>query len=308
MIRFFFGFLCVAFLISCNNDNKLGKADLPDDYFEQLEEFYSRRHQSLTHETGWMRIAGMYWLNQGTNTFGSGSSNDVVFPAGFIPEYAGIFEVTGDTVRLINSANLNLTHNDERITSLVMYPAEQETRARYETLEWFIIKRLDLIGIRLFNSYNERADAFTGFPRYPVLPDNYVSAEFIKFDEPEIIRIANILGQEDDFESPGRLRFRYAGKIHEIITLPGGEGSAFVILGDLTNRDETYQAGRYLYVDYPTGDNSYTTIDLNRLYNPPCAYNAFTTCQLPPVQNRLDVRVEAGEKRPDDYFSVDPSN
>ena len=39
-------------------------------------------------------------------------------------------------------------------------------------------------------------------------------------------------------------------------------------------------------------------LDLNRAYNPPCAFSEFTTCPLPPKQNILPVRVEAGEKYP----------
>lgn len=296
---FVLGLFLISFIVSCSDKIELGPAELPADYYDQLDDFYARRHHSLTHETGWMRIAGMYWLNQGTNTFGSAPDNDVVFPQGFINEYAGSFVVSGDTVRLVNSFGLKITHNDEKTDTLLMYPVDQETRARFGTLEWFIIKRLDLIGIRLFNSHNELADSFTGFPRYPVLAENFVKAELVRFDDPEIIRIANILGQEDDFESPGRLRFKYAGEFHELITLPGGENSLFVIVGDLTNRDETYQAGRYLYVEIPPQGETVTNIDLNRLYNPPCAYNAFTTCQLPPIQNRLNVRLEAGEKRPE---------
>jgi len=31
--------------------------------------------------------------------------------------------------------------------------------------------------------------------------------------------------------------------------------------------------------------------------NPPCAFTPFATCPLPPEQNRLAVRVEAGELR-----------
>jgi hypothetical protein len=37
-------------------------------------------------------------------------------------------------------------------------------------------------------------------------------------------------------------------------------------------------------------------LDFNRSYNPPCAFTPFATCPLPPPNNRLDVRVEAGEK------------
>jgi hypothetical protein len=39
------------------------------------------------------------------------------------------------------------------------------------------------------------------------------------------------------------------------------------------------------------------TLDFNRLENPPCAYTVYATCPLPPVQNRLTVALQAGEKR-----------
>jgi len=95
----------------------------------------------------------------------------------------------------------------------------------------------------------------------------------------------------------GVLRFLIDGEEDRIITLVGGE-RMFIIVGDLTNQDETYQAGRYLYVDIPAEGEVITTIDFNKMYNPLCAYSAFTTCQLPPKENRLDVRIEAGDLRP----------
>jgi uncharacterized protein len=39
-----------------------------------------------------------------------------------------------------------------------------------------------------------------------------------------------------------------------------------------------------------------TRLDFNKAYNPPCALNDFATCPLPPLQNHLKLRVEAGEK------------
>ncbi|MEA2490620.1 MAG: uncharacterized protein QOH21_2412, partial [Acidobacteriota bacterium] len=58
----------------------------------------------------------------------------------------------------------------------------------------------------------------------------------------------------------------------------------------------TYPAGRYLYADMPGKDGT-TVIDFNRAYNPPCAFTTFATCPLPPLQNRMPVRVTAGEKK-----------
>jgi uncharacterized protein (DUF1684 family) len=46
------------------------------------------------------------------------------------------------------------------------------------------------------------------------------------------------------------------------------------------------------------GDDGYTILDFNKAYNPPCAFNTFTTCNLPPPENRLELDIKAGEKTP----------
>jgi uncharacterized protein (DUF1684 family) len=77
--------------------------------------------------------------------------------------------------------------------------------------------------------------------------------------------------------------------------LEEGSPDLFFIFGDETNRTETYGAGRFLYAA-PAKDGT-VILDFNRAYNPPCAFSAFATCPLPPKQNRLALKVEAGEKR-----------
>jgi uncharacterized protein (DUF1684 family) len=68
----------------------------------------------------------------------------------------------------------------------------------------------------------------------------------------------------------------------------------FFIFRDETSGHETYGAGRYLYSELPR--EGHVTLDFNKAYSPPCAFTRFATCPLPPRQNRLAVRVEAGEK------------
>ena len=63
---------------------------------------------------------------------------------------------------------------------------------------------------------------------------------------------------------------------------------------DETNGDTTYVGGRFLVVDMPKDGK--VIVDFNRAYNPPCAYTDFATCPLPPPENRLPIRIEAGEK------------
>lgn len=288
----------VLTIVACSSQPELGLAPIPENYTVELDLFYSDRHESLTKANGWMRIAGMYWLDEGVNTFGSDTTNNVVFPAGKIAMNAGTYRVERDSVWMTPSPDDQFYADQITLEQeTLLYPTDPELRVQSGDLEWYIIKRGNLMGIRLYNADNPLVDGFEGFPRYETDANYYVQAELITEGVPDSIKIANILGQEEMTPSRGVLRFKLGEMEYRLTSLVGGE-RMFIIVGDLTNQDETYQAGRYLYVDMPKEGGKTTVIDFNKMYNPPCAYSAFTTCQLPPVENRLDVRIEAGEMRP----------
>ncbi len=300
-------YIIIAVLLAgCTKSAELGPALVEITYLEDLEEFYATRHHSLTEEFGWMRLAGMFWLENGSNSFGSSQENKVVLPKGFIPDFAGSFEVTDSTVIMSVLPDVEITVSDSVVNMVDMQVGNDNDsiRARYKTLEWLVIKRGNLLGVRLYNSYNPKVDEFDGFPRYETDTDFYVMAELVTEDVPKTVRIANILGQEEELVSPGTLRFELFDKEYFLVSIQGGE-RMFIIVGDETNMDETYQAGRYLYADMPVEGSNLTMIDFNKMYNPPCSYSPYTTCQLPPVQNRLDIRIEAGEKRPTQSYLLD---
>tara|TARA_R100001143_G_scaffold63387_1_gene70120 strand:- start:61241 stop:62152 length:912 start_codon:yes stop_codon:yes gene_type:complete len=293
-------FLIIAlFVTSCSSD-ELGQAPIPEDYQEQIAEWKQDRIESISEPTGWLRLAGMFWLEEGENSFGSSSEVDIQFPEGTINDRAGTFVFENGIVTMIVEEGVEITHDGEPVTEFTLYDGSDEKRVEHGNLEWFVIVRDDITAIRLFNKENEKADAFTGFPTYPVDPKWARTARYIPNPEGTTIPIVNVLGQQIDAESPGVLEFTLDG---ERYTLDGIINSTqlFIILSDETNKDETYQAGRYLYVDYPEEGSEYTVVDFNKVYNPPCAYNVFTTCQLPPQQNRLDIAIPAGEKRPVDW-------
>ena len=79
-----------------------------------------------------------------------------------------------------------------------------------------------------------------------------------------------------------------------IDALEGSSGKLFLVFGDETNNDSTYGGGRFLYTD-PPGDDGSVTVDFNQAYNPPCVFTPWATCPLPPPQNRMATKVEAGE-------------
>ena len=291
-------FLLISIVVASCTSRVPGQAEIPDDYFDQVEEWKESRIESLTAPTGWMRLAGMYWLSEGENRFGSSEDADVRFPDGTIPGIAGSFILQEDgTVRITVAEGVDITFQGEPVSDMIVYDGDEAYNLEYGSLEWLVIVREEITAIRLYNKENEKVDAFRGFPAYDVDPQWNREARYIPYPDGTTIPIVNVLGQQVETTTPGRVEFTLNGTLYSIDALEGSN-RMFIILGDLSNRDETYQAGRYMYIDYPEEGSEFTVIDFNKAYNPPCAYNLYTTCQLPPLQNRLDVAIKAGEMRP----------
>ena len=94
----------------------------------------------------------------------------------------------------------------------------------------------------------------------------------------------------------GDVEFERNGKTFRLVALGEEDSeSLWIIFADRTSGHGTYGAGRFLYSD-GMPENGRLVVDFNKAYNPPCAFNDYSTCPLPPQQNRLDLAVTAGEK------------
>jgi uncharacterized protein len=124
-----------------------------------------------------------------------------------------------------------------------------------------------------------------------------VPAKYVPYDPPRKIPIVNVLDEISDENAPGYVEFELDGRAHRLDAVGDGEG-LFFVFRDETAADATYPSGRFLYVEKKPAPRETFLLDLNRAYNPPCAFSEFTTCPLPPRQNVLKVRIEAGEKYP----------
>ena len=86
----------------------------------------------------------------------------------------------------------------------------------------------------------------------------------------------------------------------DVYWLEGYGGGLFVPFADATSGDETYGAGRYLLDTVKGADlgteNGRLVLDFNFAYQPSCSYDDRWACPLAPPANRLDMRVEAGER------------
>jgi len=143
----------------------------------------------------------------------------------------------------------------------------------------------------------ERAN-FKGLNYFPPDDSYRVASKLERFDTPKLIMIATSTGISQAYVRYGAFTFEIEGKGLKLFVYKSAEDpfarSLFVPFSDATSGHETYSAGRYLDLEEQGGDDY--ELDFNMAYNPYCAYNEEYTCPIPPIENRLPVKILAGEK------------
>jgi uncharacterized protein (DUF1684 family) len=303
--------LCVALLMSaaCARDEELHRQPQPQPkqqakttgaaYTDEVEQWKAKRLASLKNEDGWLSLVGLHWLKEGENKLGSDSSSDVPLPAGKSPRVAGSIFLNGGAVKLEARPGSGITSEGKPVTSLELKSdadGGKPTVLKLGTLTFHVIKRGERLGVRVKDSASPERTNFRGLEYFPVDERWRVEARFEPYNPPKAIPIVNVLDMKEDMPSPGALVFDVNGQTYRLDALTEeGEEQFFIIFDDSTSGRETYGAGRYLYAG-PPDSTGRLLIDFNKAYSPPCAFTKYATCPLPPEQNRLPLRVEAGEK------------
>ncbi|MFQ5568297.1 MAG: DUF1684 domain-containing protein [Rhodothermales bacterium] len=265
---------------------------------EDIATFRRERIEELKQPDSWLTLAGLHWLDEGETTFGSAPSNDIVFAEGKAPERIGTFTFDGQTVRMRVEPGVVLTHEGEPVDTLTLVSdaGETPTELRYGSLTWYVIERDHGVGIRLKDSEHPALAAFDGIETFPVDLALRLKGRVEWYDPPKVLQIPTIMGSISEQTAPGTLVFEIDGATYRLdVTGERGDEAFFVVFADKTNGRETYGGGRYMWVDAPD-ENDELIIDFNKSYNPPCVFTPYATCPLPTPQNRLPLRIEAGEK------------
>ena len=250
---------------------------------EEIAQWRKLRLERLQADGGWLTVAGLSWLHEGANTFGKAEGNDIVTPDG--EAHAGTFELKAGKV----TVKTNGTEKELWADSLDFAPAG---RAKL-----YVIKRGEKYGIRMKDPDSEYRRHFHGIENYPAKPEYRVNAKWVA--DAKEIPILNIIGITEPLKSPGVAVFQLGGKeyrLRPVFETPDAQ-ELFYIFKDETSGKETYGAGRFFYSDLPKDGK--VVADFNKAYNPPCAFTPYATCPLPPAENKLAVKIEAGEKKYD---------
>lgn len=269
-------------------------------YTEAIEKWRAERLEEINGEDGWTTLVGLFWLDEGGNKFGADPSNKIVLPRRSAPKFAGSINLDKGILTLEAQPDAGITADGKAVTTLVLQSdadGKLPTVLKLGSLKLFVIKRGDKLGLRVKDKQNPARANFLGLDYFPIDQKLRLNSKFERYDPPKIIPIVNVLGMTDNMISPGALAFEVGRKTYRLdAVLEKGSKQLFIIFADETTGKETYGAGRYLYAN-PPGANGEVVLDFNKAHNPSCAFTKFATCPLPPRQNRLAIRVAAGEKK-----------
>jgi len=273
------------------------------DWKKEDQAWRARAEQSLRKDNGWLTLAGRYVMKPGVNTFGTGAGNDIVFPPGLGPQRMGTIDVppagAAGKVTVKLAPGLEMTQEGIPMSDKVMDTSEgAHDWVTMGRASFYVIEHGGRYVLRLADSQSPVRAHFGGRVWYPVKPEYRVTARFVPYDPPRTLPIVNVIDEVSDEPSPGYVEFTLRGRKERLDVVGNDDDGLFIVFRDATAGKTTYGPGRFLFIDRKPKAGEAFALDLNRAYNPPCAFSEFTTCPLPPKQNILRTAVEAGEKYP----------
>lgn len=268
---------------------------------DEIEKWKEHRLTRLKSDTGWLTLCGLFWLKEGENRFGTDSTNAIIFPPGKAPMVSGSIWLEKGSLRMEVQKSVEVTVKDSVATSIpILSDGEgltDPTIMSLGTLSFFVIKRSGQLAVRVKDKENPARVNFRGLDYFSIDPKWRIEAKFEPYTPPKKIPIASVIGTVENDSCPGALVFDVDGKACRLdaVMEVGTDDQLFIMFSDETSGKETYGPGRQLYTGLPDSTGK-VILDFNKAYNWPCVFTEYATCPIPPPQNHLPIRVEAGEK------------
>jgi Zn-dependent M28 family amino/carboxypeptidase/uncharacterized protein (DUF1684 family) len=276
----------------------------PGHEFKAIRDSMLAHHQKVEtwrakHEADYMReyvpLSGLFFLEKGWNAAGSAPSNRIVLSER-VPASVGRFAYDGERVTFEPKAGAGVLLNGSPVTSgaqLRSDGSDPYDRLSVGGVTFWVHESGGRRAIRVSDPNGAPAREFAGFRWFPIDERFRVTARFIKDPVPRPITMVNLSGDDQEYVSEGIVEFELNGETVRMRPMTTRPDRLYFVFRDATSGHETYEAARFLYADLAADGTA--VLDFNEAYNPPCAFNPFTTCPLPLPENRLKVRIPAGE-------------
>jgi uncharacterized protein len=282
-------------------------------YEEEILAWRTARLARLTANDGWLSLIGRFDLPIGESRVGSDPACEIALPADKAPAELGRLLRREQTVEFIPAPHAELgvrrasSQSSERVSgpiTLKTDAAGEPDRLVVGPLRLEIMQRSSSFALRVRDTESPALQRFAGLAYYPIRPEWRVIARLVPYQPEKRIDLLYESGDPEPYRCPGAAIFERDGVEFRLDPVfDGPRPRLYIVFGDQTNRDESYGAGRFLYAPLPRDGR--VVLDFNQAFSPPCAFTPYAVCPLPPAQNRLALRVEAGEKRPGAILGIE---
>jgi len=255
------------------------------DYLAQLDAWKQKRVTNLKAANGWLNIIGRWWLEPGTVSVGSAPDSDLVLSVG--PAKLG-------TVTQDDSGVTFTPANGDKPIHIV---PNKEKPPQF-LLEGLLVEITTLNGenaIRIRDTNSAEPAKLAPIDYFPVKPELRIVADWVPYAQPKQLTVGTTGQIDTDVEATHKAVFSIDGKPYELIATHGTAEAPQFVIKDLTSRDSTYPASRFVYGEDVT--DTTIVLDFNKAINPPCAFTEFAVCPLPPPEIVLPIRIYSGVKR-----------
>ncbi|MDP1676835.1 MAG: DUF1684 domain-containing protein [Bacteroidota bacterium] len=263
------------------NNDQFFSDENEQNYRSEIDRWHNEQIKNLKKEHGWLSLIDLVWLKEEKNA---------------IP-LLGSITLKNEKLFVALKNNIQATSHGKPFTSGVIQP--EKDKILFGSKAFVVIRRDGKYGVRIWDSESPTRKNFNGVERYPVSIKWRVEARWEVYAKPKKVEIPTIVpGIFGKGIAPGVAIFTIDGKEFRLEpTVDSAQTEYFFVFADRTNGKESYAAGRFLDADPPV--NGTIVLDFNKSTNPPCAFTDFATCPVPSKENRLSVKVEAGEKKYD---------
>ncbi len=239
---------------------------------EKWQSWLASRNRFFSDPTGFLSITTIAWLDENLQE---------------VTGVSGQWYVVGDTIWVKNS---NSGDHSWKVT--------EDTEIDFDGIKVELAIRNNQLVVRPRDPNSEMLKSFDSVITFEYDPNFMVKARLIPFDAPKEMLVGTVVeGMTVGYVSPGALEFELAGQTFRLTAFDKvGSQDLVIIYKDATSGISSYGTGRSVTASHQE-DDSYL-IDFNFSGNFPCSYTDFATCPVAPVENRLPISIEAGEKKP----------
>lgn len=287
-------------LAGCGGKAPEPAAAVPDDpaFAAQQQQWRMQRYTELTAADGWTALVGLHWLEHKAHYIGRGPGSGIRLAVG--PDKLGMVSRQGDRWSFTPERGVALSVDGKPLTGRIAFNSDhdaQPTRIAFDQGkgQLSLIHRGERFALRIKHAEAASRTGFTGLEYWRGGADWQVRARFLPHPPGRTLPIVDITGLTTAMPNAGTVTFERDGQAYRLEAIAEPGAPLFLIFADRTSGHGSYPAGRYLDTDAP-GADGHVLVDFNHAYNPPCAFTPFATCPLAPPENRLDLRVEAGER------------